>query len=73
MKGEISNVKISKPDKWEIEGWCRTLREAEAIKNDPKKMKLLTPFLKKEIKSIEDLKDLLSEKMEDSDESSMED
>jgi glutamate synthase domain-containing protein 2 len=40
------------------------LREAEEIKNDAEKMTLVKPFLKKEIKSIEDLKELISSDME---------
>ncbi len=54
------STKKPKYDEWEIKDWVRTLKEAEEIKEDPEKMKLLKPHLKKEIKSIEDLKDLVN-------------
>lgn len=61
-------AKSNKVEQYEIEGWVRTLREAEEIKNDPAKMKLLKPLLKKQIKSLADLKELCCEENMDEDE-----
>jgi len=60
MKKEKLSV-APESDKYEIESWCRTLREAEAIKADPEKMKKLAPYLKKELSSMEELRKLISE------------
>ena len=52
-------------DKYEIEGWARTLIEAEEIKSDPKKMKAVNPLLEKKskaINSIDQLRKLAVEK-----------
>jgi len=51
MRGEVTMVKEEKIngfEKYEIESAVRTLREAEAIKADPKMMEAIAPFIKKE-------------------------
>lgn len=63
MEESIKAEKSKKIEDWEIDGWVRDLERAEEIKNDPAKMKLVQPRLKKKIKSISDLKNLLKEKM----------
>ena len=45
-------------EKWEIEGWVRTLMDAEKIKTDPDKMKKIQPYLKKEKRAINSLAEL---------------
>lgn len=40
------------PDEWEIRCWADKLIEAEEIKSDPEKMKLVKPFLDKKVKAI---------------------
>lgn len=40
-------------DKWDIEQAARTLREAEEIKADKKKMKYVSKCLKKDLKAAE--------------------
>lgn len=51
------------PDKWEIDNWVRTIMEAEEIRDDPEKMKHVSPLLEKKaasaqkaIRSIADLR-----------------
>jgi hypothetical protein len=51
-----------KYEEYEIKGWVRTLQEAEEIKNNKEKMKLLKPFLKKEVDALDELKTLLNNK-----------
>lgn len=41
------------PDEWEIQSWARTIIEAEEIKADPKKMKLVAPHLKAKVKGLQ--------------------
>lgn len=60
-----------KYDKWEVENWARTLKEAELIKQDPEKVKYAAMCMKKEaeatekaISSIDDLKEIRKSKME---------
>lgn len=44
--------KIDGFDEYELRDACRTLREAEKIKADAKKMKALQPFLKEEQEAL---------------------
>ncbi len=60
-----------KYDKWEVENWARTLKEAELIKQDPEKVKFAKMCMSKEaeatekaISSLDDLKALRKSKME---------
>lgn len=46
------------PDEWEIKHWADTILSAEEIKNDPMKMKYVTPFLNKKVDAIKSLDDL---------------
>ena len=56
----------SGPDKYEIESWAKTLTDAEEIREDAEKMKLVAPLLSKKhaalskiagpVKSVADLK-----------------
>lgn len=39
-------------DKWEVENWCRTLTEAEEIKDSPEKMKAVRAELEKKHKAV---------------------
>jgi ferritin len=55
-------------DEWEVKDCIRTLKRAEEIKNDPKKMKAVKKMFpeyykeeKKEIKSLDDLRDIVLE------------
>lgn len=59
-----------KYDKWEVENWARTLKEAELIKQDPEKVKYAKMCMAKDaeanekaINSLDDLKAVAKEKM----------
>lgn len=54
----LSEKEECEPSKWEIEGWARTIIEAEEIKGDSEKMKLVQPFLDKKVKAIRSIDDL---------------
>lgn len=63
VKIEVEKEESEGPKKWEIEGWARTIIEAEQIKADAEKMALVKPELEKmagaakgAIKSIKGLK-----------------
>lgn len=63
MEVEVEKEESKGPKKWEIEGWARTIIEAEQIKADKEKMALVKPELEKmvgaakgAIKSIKGLK-----------------
>lgn len=59
MEDKPAEPKKSKgPEKWEIENWARTLMDAEEIKADADKMKLLQPMLSKKVKAIEGIRSL---------------
>jgi hypothetical protein len=47
-------------DKWEVEGWARTLIDAEEIKSNPKKMKAVAPLVKDKIKGLKGLEKSIS-------------
>ena len=48
-------------NEFEIKQMVDCLQEAEEIKTDPAKMKAIAPFLKKKIKSLDDLKMAVAE------------
>lgn len=55
---EPNEEKINGFTKWEIEDAVRTLREAEKIKQNPKLMQALKPFLADEIQALTGLEKL---------------
>jgi hypothetical protein len=57
----IEKTKDGEIPDYEIESAVSTLQRAEEIKADKKLMKALQPFLKKKVKSIEDLRKLSSD------------
>ena len=57
-KSEPVVIKKRKYDEWDIRNWADKLQDAEEIKNDPVKMKLLKPYLKKKVESLEDLREI---------------
>ena len=59
---EVKVEKMGKFDKWKVEDAARTLQEAEEIKKDTALMSEVKKILKKKIKSLDDLRDLLKEK-----------
>ena len=65
VSGKPTNEKKKKYEDWEINSWARTLEEAEEIKRDPEKMKLIKPIIKKKVLSIDALKKLANEKEDD--------
>ena len=60
----MSKQELAKPmkmddckyDEYCVKNALRTLKEAEEIKRDPKMMKLLSPLMDGELRSLEDLK-----------------
>lgn len=63
MKNKISKPAMSdskKYEDYEVKSWADTLMQAEEIKADPEKMKLLHPHLEKKSKAIKSLDDLRS-------------
>lgn len=68
----MSDKKKKGYDDYECKHFAETLMEAEAIKADPKKMAAVDKHLKKmkkEINSIEDLRQVRNEMIEEDDES----
>lgn len=66
--------KYGKYEDYEVEGWARTLQEAEEIKADPEKMKYAKMCMKKKLdamdsaySSIDDLKERRQELNEEDD------
>ena len=55
---ELKEKKDKGPDKWEIENWVRTLTEAEEIKADADKMKLVGPMIAKKSKAFDKIRSL---------------
>ncbi len=54
-------------DKWEVEGWARSLMEAEKIKQDPEKLKYAKMCLQKDkdaMNAISSIADLRKKKKE---------
>lgn len=51
-------MKPMKEDKWQIECDAKDLKNAEIIKQDPKRLKAAMKYLNKDFKAIESLKDL---------------
>lgn len=71
IPGTPSNKKSTKPDKWEIESWTRTLIEAQEIACDPDKMKYVKKEIQKKkvaIRSVDDLIKYRNEKATTKDE-----
>lgn len=58
MRIEIGSLDEKKPDEYEIKNWAEKILEAEEIKNDPEKMKLVAPYLEKKAKAINSVADL---------------
>jgi len=56
--------KYGKYDDYEVEGWARTLMEAEEIKADKEKMKYVQMCIEKKKKAINSIDDLRSKREE---------
>lgn len=48
MLGTSKSDKIDGFDRWDVESWARTLRDAEELKTDKKKLQAATNQLKRE-------------------------
>lgn len=57
-KASTPPMEDSKYDRWAVDNACRTLMDAEEIKQDPKMMKLVKPMIDKKAKTITSLQDL---------------
>jgi hypothetical protein len=58
MKKEMDCVSPSNDEKWKAEGDFRSLKDAEAIKADPERLKKALAIGKQEYKAIESIMDL---------------
>jgi hypothetical protein len=63
ISAEPSSGKKEKYSEHDIKHWADTIQQAEEIKADPEKMKLLSPMLSHKVKSIAGLRKLASKKM----------
>lgn len=78
VKQSVSEDSECPYEKWEVEGWVRSICEAEEVKADPEKMKYVLPLInekvksmdavKKSISSIDDIRKIAKDKMSDSEE-----
>lgn len=65
----VKEKKINGFNEWEVENFADTVMRAEEIKQDPKKMEAIKPYLEKRVKAAASAAEILYGKKEDKSES----